>query len=224
MWQAAYFGLVIEPNDKIMSGLCKSSLTPEHLAVYWAGADALALPARAQLAAEAALHRMPGCRNDFCKTWKAVRLPANRHHQPERGKEEAALFTKPFLSRRVVYIHNPRKNVTSTSQGFLSSSSLVLGTEFKALFPPGLCLICHVFLPSTLLHTAAHHLSFERTWRAGGVISLPRTPYADCFYVMQTEADSVFRAHVTALPSLLAMRQKGVHRELEIMHFLGDSS
>lgn len=160
MWQAVYFGLVVEPNDKIISGLCKNGLTPEHLVVHWAGVDTLTLPAGTQLAAQAAIHRMPGCRNDFCKTWKAVRFPANRHHQAEQGKVEAALFTEPFLSRIVVYIHNPWKNVTSTSQGFLSSS-LVLGTEFKALFPPVLCLICRVFLPNTLLHAAVHHLLWE---------------------------------------------------------------
>lgn len=56
------------------------------------------------------------------------------------------------------------------------------------------------------------------------MIDLPRTLYTGCFYVMKTYTDSVFRAHATALPSLLAMQQKGVRRELEILHFLGDSS
>lgn len=48
-WQAVYFGMVIEPDEKIILGLCKVSLTPEYLAVYWAIADTLTLPAGMQL-------------------------------------------------------------------------------------------------------------------------------------------------------------------------------
>lgn len=33
-WQAVYFGMVIEPDEKIILRLCKVSLTPEYLAVY----------------------------------------------------------------------------------------------------------------------------------------------------------------------------------------------
>lgn len=119
----------------------------------------------------------------------------------------------------------PGKSAIRTRQGFLSSSSSLLGAECKALFPAVPCQICRVFPPNILLHTAVHRLSFERTWRAGGIISLHSTLYADCFYIMQTYMDTVlFRARVTTLPSLRAIKQKAVHLELERMHFFRDSS
>lgn len=48
-WQAVYFVMVIEANEKIILGLCKVSLTPECLVVYWASTGTLALPAGMQL-------------------------------------------------------------------------------------------------------------------------------------------------------------------------------
>lgn len=42
---------------------------------------------------------------------------------------------------------------------------------------------------------------------------------------MQINMDTVWvRAHVAALPSLLAIKQKAVHLELEVMHFFRDFS
>lgn len=98
----------------------------------------------------AAVPRMLGCRNDFCKIWKTVRYPANCHYQAEQGKVEAVLLQKPFLSRIAVCVSvTPGKSIICTSQGFLSSSSssLLLGTKFEVLFLTIQFQICRVFLP-----------------------------------------------------------------------------
>lgn len=48
-WQAVYFEMGIEPDEKIVLGLCKVSLMPDYLVGYWASADTLALAAVTQL-------------------------------------------------------------------------------------------------------------------------------------------------------------------------------
>lgn len=158
---------------------------PEYLAVDWASADTLTLPAGTQLL------RLP-----FLECWgaginsaKYGKLSGSQQiviTRQNRAKLRLCYLQKPFLSRAVMYIRSPWKSAIRTRQGFLSSSSSLLGAECKALFPAVLCQICRVFLPNILLHTAVHRFSFERTWRAGGIISLHSTLYADCFYIMQT--------------------------------------
>lgn len=92
------------------------------------------------------------------------------------AKLRLCYLQKPFLSRIVVYICNPWEERHLYQPGL--PVPLIARTEFKALFPAVLCQICCVFLPNILLHTAVHCLSFERTWRAGGIIGLHSTLYA----------------------------------------------
>lgn len=184
--------MVIEPDEEIILGLCKVGLTSEHLAVYWASADTLTLPAGTQLL------RLPflECRGAGMTSAKYGKLSGSQQiviTRQNRAKLRLCYLQKPFLSRIVVYICNPWEEC-HLHKPALPVLILVVGTEFKALFPAILCQICHVFLPNILLH-AAVRLSFERTWRAGGMIRLHSTLYAGYFYRKQTYMGTVlFRA------------------------------
>lgn len=77
-WQAVYFGMVIEPDEKIILGLCKVSLMPEYLAVCWASAVILALAAGTQLL------RLP-----FLECWGAGMTSAKHGNCQAPGKLSA---------------------------------------------------------------------------------------------------------------------------------------
>lgn len=146
-WQAVYFGMAIELDEKIVLGLCKVSLTPEYLAVvYWASAGTLTLSLGMQLLQAVSFLECRYAEMTSAKYGKLSGSPENQHHQAGQGKVGSVLFTKTLPEQSSCV--TPHKSVVRTSKGFLFCS-LLLQTEFRGLSLAVPCQIAVCFYPKS---------------------------------------------------------------------------
>lgn len=151
--------MVIQSNEKIILGLCKVSLTPEYPVVSWTSTDTLTLPAGMQLLSLSFLE----CWDAGMQNMENSQASSKLSLAGKTGQSWGCVIYK--TSRRLCISVAPGKSTMHCSQGFLSSSSLLLRMESKALFWP--CAKSAVCFYPTSCYTGVHWISLERTWRAG---------------------------------------------------------